>query len=142
MTGKLTAGYTPPDRYSGYQPRLHGYRPGAAQQSVERDADDLPRRWPGGRVARLTQVTTPPRWAGALYTATNAPLEVLEADPRLAVRLIWAVIQSQTPPGTRAAMRPVSVGGAVTVAGHALACAHAGWVEIPDPGRPNREDSG
>jgi hypothetical protein len=142
MTGKLTIGYTPPDHDSGYQPILDGSRPGAAQQTVERDAEDLPRRWPGGRVACLTHVTTSARWAEALYPATNAPLEVLEADPRLAVRLIWAAIQSRTPPATQAAMRPVSVGDTITLAFHALARAHAGWVEIPDPGQRNREDPG
>jgi hypothetical protein len=133
MTGKLTIGYTLPDADSGYHPMLDGYRPGAAQQTVELDLDDLPRRWPGGRAARLTQATTPLQWAEALYTATNAPLEVIDRDSRLAVRLIWAAIQTQ--PATRAAMRPVRIGDTVTVAGHALALAHDGWVPVPDPGR-------
>lgn len=142
MTGKLTIGYTLPDADSGYQPMLDGYRPGAAQHSVELDLDDLSRRWPGGRAARVIQETPALQWAEALYTATNAPLEAIDHDPRLVVRLIWAAIQNQTQPAARAVLRPVSVGDTVTVAGHALACARAGWVEIPDPGQPNREDPG
>lgn len=133
MTGKLTIGYTLPDADSGYQPTLDGYRHGAAQQTVELDLAYYSDRWPGWRAARVIQATAPRQWAEALYTATNAPLEVLDADPRLAVRLIRAAIRTR--PATRAAMRPVCVGDTVTVAGHTLACTRGGWVPVPDPGR-------
>jgi hypothetical protein len=52
MTGKLTIGYTLPDPDSGYQPTLDGYRPGAAQRTVELDLASYSHRWPGGRAAR------------------------------------------------------------------------------------------
>lgn len=131
MTGKLTIGYTLPDAGSGYQPTLDGYRHGEAQQSaVEPDLAYCSRRWPGGRAARIIQVTAPPRWAEALYTSTNASPEVLH--PRLAVRLKWVAIRTR--PATLAAMRPVCVGDTVTVAGHTLGCTRGGWVPVPGPG--------
>lgn len=140
MTGKLTIGYTLPEADSGYQPMRDGYRHGAAQQTVELDLAYHSHRWRGGHATRANQATTPPQWAEALYTATNNPIEVLEADPRLAVRLIWRAIQAQ--PATRAPMRPISVGDTATVAGHAQACTHDGWVEIPDPGQLHRGEPG
>lgn len=129
MNLMIIIGYTRPDPAAGYHPMLSGYRRGAAQQTVHLDLRGAGRPAHLDLLARTAARTSPLQWAEAVFAATNAPLELIDAAAGSALALVCTAIVEQ--PAARAAMRPVSVGDTLTCGGLSLACAPLGWVPLP-----------
>lgn len=81
---KITIGFTRTDRPNDYIPGMDGYRKGAAQDVVVLDLDVQSGQPEGGWQA--VEV------AEAYFTATNAPVEVIDRDP-LATAVRYAVME-------------------------------------------------
>lgn len=121
-------------RADGYSPMSDGWRPGARQARWSLDALDLP------------TVDDPLTIVEAVFVATNAPQEVIDADP-VAGPIYRALLERQraafaTPEANRSVtdwwltedLRSLSVGDTVTltIAGRSgtWACEPTGWRDV------------
>lgn len=96
MSNTLTIGFTESDRAADYCPMMDGWRPGARQRELTIAA-------PAGSHDIETI-------AEAVYTATNAPSEIIAADPlanEMAELLVDAIADG-------ARVRSLSVGDTIT----------------------------
>lgn len=111
MIATVKIGFTQSDLASGYS-SFDGYREGARQEIAEH-------RFEVGDFA-------PEQVAEAVFAATNAPIEVIEAMPL--TRAIYLRLRRAAEAGEY--VRSLSVGDTVEVDGVRLACDRFGWKRL------------
>jgi len=116
---KITIGLTRTDRQANYVPAMDGYRPGAKQDVIELEVEAPLAQPEGGWQA--VEV------GEAYFKATNAPKEVVEADP-LAHAIFQVLVATE---GGYAHRLTMDVGDTVQVdGGQAVSCESFGWKEV------------
>lgn len=108
-TVRITIGFTKTDRESNYVPMMDGYRAGAEQELV---VVDMPRALLPVVIAQTPEL---------FFGVTNAPLDAIQASPRMSRMHEHFVSVGQTFP------RSISVGDTVSYGDERWACARRGW---------------
>ena len=119
---KITIGLTRTDRQANYVPAMDGYRPGAKQDVIELEVEAPLAQPEGGWQA--VEV------GEAYFKATNAPQEVIEADP-LALAVYRALAEKVREQGGVKHRLEMFVGDTVSLDGGPLvSCERFGWKEV------------
>jgi len=118
---KITIGLTKTDRAADYVPAMDGYREGAAQDVVLLEVEAPTKHEGGWQAVEVGE---------AYFTATNAPQEVIEADP-LALAVYRELAEEVRRQGKVPHRLSMSVGDTVQVDdGPRLAVASFGFTQL------------